>query len=197
MGCSLYTPKVDEIGPAPNAWSPPRWDSAKVIGAEQTLFYFQLPCSWGGLYSSHHWSRFLHYYWCRKDATSPPEIPNTRSNEWFKSWKRMLIELMQVHGWYMLYPSLPGGRSFSTNFFEMGIHSQPEGEAIEYPDKLRINGDHRFTVPLVQQWPTQLNYSQAIPFVNLQHKLVASENDLYAEKATLDMLKREYGTCIV
>ncbi len=88
IGCSFYTPIVNEIGPAPNPWSPPKWNSSSVIGSTNQVFYFQLPCSWGAMYSSKYWAEFLEYYWCRKYLDELPELPDTRSNEWFKSWKR-------------------------------------------------------------------------------------------------------------
>lgn len=90
MGCSFYTPRVDEIGPAPNAWSPPPWSASSVIG-QSHLFYFQLPCSWGAIYHAKHWTKFLRYFHARHVLESAPEIPASRSNEWFSSWKRYAI----------------------------------------------------------------------------------------------------------
>lgn len=88
MGVSLYTPRIDEIGPAPNAWSPPPWNPMTVVGRHAPTFFFQLPCSWGAVYKASYWQEFLGYFSLRQGHPRFPETPNSRSNEWFDSWKR-------------------------------------------------------------------------------------------------------------
>ncbi|KAI9356986.1 hypothetical protein DFJ73DRAFT_821711, partial [Zopfochytrium polystomum] len=58
IGCSLYTPRVDEINECPDPSSPPLWRPSTVVGPSRRLFLFQLPCSWGGLYAGGPWRRF-------------------------------------------------------------------------------------------------------------------------------------------
>lgn len=186
MGCSLYTPRVDEIGPAPNAWSPPTWNPPYAIGPKHRLFFFQLPCSWGAIYHAKYWREFLQYYSIRQQiGQSFPEVPNSRSNEWFQSWKRVLIELMLFRGWYLLYPSFHGQASFSTNYFEKGIHSVAEGKAAPVPNEIRKFGDRRFTVPLIQDFSFRASLPipsvgiiKRIPFVTLYHRRVMSRQAL-------------------
>lgn len=188
IGCSLYTPKVNEIGPAKNPAVPPRWSAAKTV-KDKSLFYFQLPCSWGAVYSSIYWNQFLEYYWNRKNLRVQPEIPDSRTNEWISSWKRMLVELMVTHGWYLLYTNLGRGASFSTNFFEVGIHSQQWGKPFFYPDRLK-NRDWRFTVPLRHTLPADMNsgiyrnFTRSVlddmPWVDLYHKQVSGRSALVA-----------------
>lgn len=195
MGCSLYTPRVNEIGPAPNAWSPPTWHVSKVIYSKYRLFYFQLPCSWGAVYHSKYWRRFLQYFKLRQQIDQTlqltskkfPETPNSRSNEWFSSWKRILIELMLFEGWYLLYPSFPNQISFSTNYFERGIHSVPEGRKPEIPDELK-RGDRRFTVPLWSDFGFRpslpipcLGLVKNIPYVNLYHRRALNRQELFLD----------------
>lgn len=186
IGCSLYTPMVNEIGPAIKAWRPPRWHAHKIVGPQFPYFYFQLPCSWGAVYTAKHWLLFLQYYEIRKNAKNPPLIPNSRTNEWNKSWKRMLIELMLLHGWYLLYPNFDHCASFSTNYFEWGIHSQPD-DAVElkYPDSLKKR-DWRFTVPLLHTLPimTASNLDpdglESVPCVDLYHQRVPGTASFFA-----------------
>lgn len=51
----------------------------------------------------------------------------------------------------VLYPNLHNQKSFSTNYYEEGVHSVPSGMEIQIPDKLRVPEliDTRFTVPLL------------------------------------------------
>lgn len=186
MGCSLYTPRVDEIGPAPNAWSPPTWNPPYAIGPRHRLFYFQLPCSWGAIYHAKYWRDFLRYYSIRRQLGDAfPETPHSRSNEWFQSWKRILIELMLFRGWYLLYPSFHSQASFSTNYFEKGIHSVAEGKPAPVPNEIRKFGDRRFTVPLIQDFGFRASLPipsvgviKRIPYVNLYHRRVLSRREL-------------------
>lgn len=148
MGCSLYTPMVDEVGPAPNPWSPPRWAPSREVG-DDACFFFQLPCSWGAVYRSDHWLPSLQYYALRSHMRVAPDPPGSRTVEWFASWKRFLIELMLEQSWYLLYPNSGHDHaSFSTNYFEKGVHSVPEGMVPDYTDSLKLF-DRRFTVPLI------------------------------------------------
>ena len=67
--------------------------------------------------------------------------PNSVTPGWKSSWKKFLIGLMYVKGWFMLYPSYPDQVSFSTNHLEVGEH-------VTHNDT-----DHRaedYTVPLMQ-----------------------------------------------
>lgn len=188
MGCALYTPRVDEIGPAPNAWSPPPWNPTLAIGTRHRLFYFQLPCSWGAIYHAKYWREFLHYYALRRATPDFPLTPQSRSNEWFSSWKRILIELMLFRGWYLMYPSFPAQVSFSTNYFERGIHSVAEGLPAPVPNEIRKQGDRRFTVPLMTDFSFRaslpipsIGFISNIPYVNLYHQKVPHRNALFLD----------------
>lgn len=109
----------------------------------------------------------------------------------------MLIELMLLNGWYLLYPNFKRSASFSTNYFEMGIHSQPEDvKELKYPDNLRKK-DWRFTVPLIHSIPEEVysfvnNSTSVIPYVDLYHAKVAGRDSLYGS----DELKKEISTII-
>jgi hypothetical protein len=87
IGCSLYTPRLDEISHTNDPQHPPLWNFT-----EKTLenwVYYQLPCSWGAVYKDYEWKKFVKYLDYRiHSRKSLPEIPNSRSNQWESSWKR-------------------------------------------------------------------------------------------------------------
>lgn len=91
IGCSLYTPKVDEIT-SPQFWRPVSWNVSDILGIGQPIFFFQLPCSWGALYKGKYWADFLQYY--RETISDNIEIMGSNSNYWFKSWKRCSANLL-------------------------------------------------------------------------------------------------------
>lgn len=83
-----------------------------------------------------------------------------------------MIELMLIKGWYMLYPNNPNSASYSTNYFEQGVHSQPDYPQF-YPDTIKER-DQRFTVPLMQYLSPNLSQNltlREMPFVDLFHQL--------------------------
>ncbi|KAK0467366.1 uncharacterized protein EV420DRAFT_1508285 [Desarmillaria tabescens] len=86
----------------------------------------QIPCSWGAVYFPEHWREFHDYLSVRFselslkiDATIVPEV---RSNQWRKSWKKYFIELVYLRGYVMLYPNFADFVSLSTNHLEVGSH---------------------------------------------------------------------------
>lgn len=102
---------------------------------------------------------------------------------------RILIELMLMKGWYLVYPNFPSSASFSTNYFELGVHSVPEGKEPVFSNQIRLKGDRRFTVPLIKDasWrkrlePISSRMISQIPWVNLQHRRVNSRQDLFVPK---------------
>lgn len=194
MGCSLYTPIVDEVGPAVNPWTPPKWSASRTLNSPSPVFYFQLPCSWGVIYSSLYWKKFLDYYYCKRDSTVM--IPESRTNEWAQSWKRTMLELMALKGWYLLYPNIgPKRTSFSTNFFEVGVHNQPTGVSdFVYPDRIRRK-DYRFTVPLLQRLPRFDVQADAVPWMSLYHKLRPSRAALFTDETTKEAVTKILEEC--
>ncbi|KAJ3281448.1 hypothetical protein HDU76_008927 [Blyttiomyces sp. JEL0837] len=158
IGCSLYTPRVNEISPTDNPQEPVRWVPDYLFGSDEVkggVFLLMLPCSWGGVYSGRWWRGFLEFFEWRvgtEEGGKFAMVPRgARSNYWEKSWKRYLIEYMYNNTLYMVYPSFPNQTSFSTNHYEEGVHSVPEGMEIVVSDRLREVVDERFTVPLLER----------------------------------------------
>jgi hypothetical protein len=73
---------------------------------------------------------------------------------------RFLVEFMYAKGLVLIYPNFYNQTSFSTNYYEEGIHSVPEGMEPKVPDYLRENSDDRFQVPLFQKKDAAFVFSE-------------------------------------
>lgn len=149
VGISLNTPRYNEIIYPPVRWTPP-----EVIGGDETLFLFGLPCSWGALYFPWKWREFLTYYYWR--SSQPPcdilddAIPDSATRLWRRSWKKFLIEHMYMRGEFVLYANLEGQVSLSTHWREPGEHTDmnPQEPLVDELGTLVLD---YFTVPLLDR----------------------------------------------
>ncbi|KAJ3210296.1 Nucleotide-binding protein 2, partial [Clydaea vesicula] len=170
-GCSLYTPRINEITPS-DPQKPENFtiDELKLKttiihnkNKKVNIYKFQLPCSWGAIYEPTHWIKFKVYYNKRKllyldklkndkdlDLNNESEnvmrrefplVPNSRSNYWSQSWKKFMIEYMVAKNIKMIYPNFNNQTSFSTNHYEEGIHTVKEGDEEIVTDSLRQERD--------------------------------------------------------
>jgi len=142
-GISLYTPRIMEYHPHKKKHD---FERLKNFGGIAGLppFRHQQPCSWGALYFPHVWQEFRLYLSHRLRNGYPRghfSIPGSRSNGWRSSWKKYMMELFWMQGYYLLYPNLPDQRSFSTNHLEAGEHISIAS---------RKHDPRNFVVPLVQ-----------------------------------------------
>ncbi|KAF5388729.1 hypothetical protein D9757_004850 [Collybiopsis confluens] len=126
FGISLYQPKnleLDITGRRPFNVS----HILHTVGAPLSSPYLsQTPCSWGAVYFPEQWREF-HDYLTMRFSESAFElaqvvVPNVRSNQWTRSWKKYFIELVYLRGYVMLYPNFPEYVSLSTNHLEVGSH---------------------------------------------------------------------------
>ncbi|KAF9436045.1 hypothetical protein BGZ76_004956 [Entomortierella beljakovae] len=99
----------------------------------RTPFLLQLPCSWGAVYFPEHWREFHEYVADRlldiewnKTSLQSVQIPNSRTNRWSNSWKKLFIEMIYMRGYVMLYPNYFNFTSFSTNHLEWGTHTKQQ-----------------------------------------------------------------------
>jgi hypothetical protein len=173
LGCSLYTPRLDEITLGiKDLQNPPLWNFRNLT--EKEYVYYQLPCSWGAVYEEGKWLQFLKYLKFRSSNTTDLQLP-LRSNNWAQSWKRFLIEYMYAKGYFLLYPNYENQSSFSTNYYEQGVHSVPEGFKVIVPDSLRQVPDPRFQVPLVNDVNLLQNFpikQDQIPWISVHNRIV-------------------------
>lgn len=91
IGCSLYKPIVNELSyESKNEWNPIRFN-ANIFVRDQRYPYltFQLPSSWGSVYSGLPWAKLQTYFRLRQLSKHLHSVvPNSRSNDWDKSWKK-------------------------------------------------------------------------------------------------------------
>ena len=130
-----------------------------AVGERKPAVLFGQPCSWGALYFSDGWRRFLRHAAALR-AMPPSELPLVRCPPWratskegchgvvvnrwgLSSWKRLLVLHMLAEGLYMVYPNFPRRTSFSTNHVEPGVHLEHSNPRVLYAQRQR----HR--VPLV------------------------------------------------
>jgi hypothetical protein len=100
--------------------------SESGISDPSTPYLSPVPCSWGAVYFPEHWREFHAYLSLRLSEYSMKideiVVPNVRSNNWAKSWKKYFIELVYLRGYVMLYPNYRDFVSLSTNHIEVGSH---------------------------------------------------------------------------
>jgi hypothetical protein len=145
FGISLYQQKNVEL-PAQGrrAFNARSLFSASGISDPSTPYLSPVPCSWGAVYFPEHWREFHAYLSIRLSEYSMKineiVVPNVRSNNWTKSWKKYFIELVYLRGYVMLYPNFRDFVSLSTNHLEVGSHVK-----FRTREKQEL-----FTVPLMQ-----------------------------------------------
>ena len=153
IGCSFYSPKVNELSfDSKYEWDPKKIKLGVYVKSQLKPFLlFQLPSSWGVLYKADHWSEFQRYFLLRSLNPKLSLIRNVRSNNWEKSWKRFIflnsrfmIEFNFLRNKFLLYSCI-GSWSFSTNYFQPGVHTNQELADIDVLKK----HDYRFTVPII------------------------------------------------
>jgi hypothetical protein len=112
---------------------------------------------------------------------------------------------MHGYGLVLLYPSFWNESSFSTNYYEAGVHSVAEGHVINVPDYLREDLDLRFTVPLLHREDSERVWKMLpltpeglvnlhIPVVDLQHRVLHIPGGAEAAISTLKNKGRDFLT---
>ena len=129
LGVSLFRPILDEL-------------SGRDIRIDNNFepFVLQQPCSWGAVYFSRPWRRFRNWYEEHRrdepvlDDPNDPSI-NPSSNTWDSksSWKKYLIKLMYLQGWFMIYPNFPASENLSKNHLMAGEHPLPPKKKFKLP----------------------------------------------------------------
>ncbi|KAF7309664.1 Succinate dehydrogenase [ubiquinone] iron-sulfur subunit, mitochondrial [Mycena indigotica] len=127
FGISLYHQKNTELHPdGRKPFNPRSLFEANHIQNPSTPYLSQVPCSWGAVYFPEHWREFHDYLANRLSehqlGIDKVVVPNVRSNNWSRSWKKYFIELVYLRSYVMLYPNYADFGSFSTNHVEVGSH---------------------------------------------------------------------------
>jgi hypothetical protein len=139
LGVSLSPMRVDEI-----SYPFRRWMTNEKVPAEFPVFLHAVPSSWGAAYFGGPWRDFLEfvdvrsspafydvdeaalnltgYGWHTQRGDPNLWLPNSRSNNWVKSWKRYMVEFAYGRGAYTLYPSMGNSSGLATSTFMQGEH---------------------------------------------------------------------------
>lgn len=129
LGVSLFRPIFDEL-------------SGRDVRLDTNFdpFVLQQPCSWGAVYFARPWRRFRNWYEENRreePVLEDPQDPsiNPSSNTWDakSSWKKYLIKLMYLQGWFMVYPNFPNQESLSKNHLMAGEHPLPPKKKFKLP----------------------------------------------------------------
>lgn len=109
-GIALYAPHLNESGQFPFC---PLEDGADV-------FFMQLACSWGQLWTTSQWAEFASWYVENAESSleNDPVLPCVVRRWPAASWKKYFIKYMIEKDKYFVYPR----KSLSTNFGDMGAH---------------------------------------------------------------------------
>jgi hypothetical protein len=180
VGIALNTPRYDEISMEHSIWTP-----NLVIGADEKLFLFQQPCSWGALYFPWKWREFLKYYGKRRLNQYPlpaaeyrKVIPESCVFQWVRSWKKYYMEMMVLEGYLMLYPSAANQASLSVHHREEGEHTGLKKDHLnEIVDYFVVPlADKETSTALIEKIKTvDVN---KLPIISFHHFTVESIKDL-------------------
>ncbi|KAK7030635.1 hypothetical protein R3P38DRAFT_3394049 [Favolaschia claudopus] len=179
FGVSLYQQKNIELHPEGRRAFDPRRIFAENGIVPSTPYLSQIPCSWGAVYFPEHWREFHSYLADRLSETTMEidqiVVPNVRSNNWTKSWKKYFIELVYLRGYVMLYPNYEGFISLSTNHLEVGSHvkevSKEKQDVFRLPLMELDSVENLLSIPgaRLPEW-------KALPVLNLTGFLINFEN---------------------
>lgn len=153
FGISLYAPRLIETDPSGRHFFNPSQVVAKARGgsAEEEKIYepymMQFPSYSGAVFFPEHWREFHDYITARLADSNGYEmqdvvVPDLRSNDWSKSWRRYFEELVYLRSYVMLYPNFVGGTSLSTQHLELRKKTMRE----QFADAISI-----YNVPLMDE----------------------------------------------
>ncbi|KAI8062830.1 uncharacterized protein B0P05DRAFT_477135 [Gilbertella persicaria] len=147
FGISLYTPRLLETDPSGRHFFSANYQLKKAnrTGQVGQPYRMQWPGYSGAVYFPEHWREFHDYITARHADLNGFEmqdvvVPGLRSNEWTKSWRRFMEELIYLRGYVMLFPNFPS--SLSTVHIELRKKAMRE----QFQDAVSL-----YNVPLMQQ----------------------------------------------
>jgi glycosyltransferase involved in cell wall biosynthesis len=108
-GIALYRPVFNEVACTP----------FEPIDDGNDVFFMQVPCSWGQLFTRKHWFNFTDYYNSRYDSSHSHSLPEA-VQLWpdDESWKKTYYSYLTNSHLYFVYPR----SGLSTNFGDSGVN---------------------------------------------------------------------------
>lgn len=138
-GIGLYNYRYNEFASCP----------FEPILDKYDIYFLQIPCSWGQLWSSEQWISFRDYLNNPNSANEHLMMPD-KSLEWpiETSWKRSYLRYMISTNKYFVYPRM----SLSTNFGDVGQHYESSvliwQTALLHGEKNYVFGTLENTLPI-------------------------------------------------
>ena len=126
FGISLYNQRFNEV-----------IEDYVNVSNDHQLYLYQMPQSWGALYTPTLWRKFLDFF----QNDTDPLIPDSYTNRWprRKSWKKYLLKFMCQQQAYLLYPNFRDHFSLSTNHLEVGLNNKLSKISDKAPMRLKFN----------------------------------------------------------
>jgi hypothetical protein len=183
FGFSLSPLKMDEI-----SYPFVDWDVSKHSRSNFHLYLHSVPSSWGSVFFADRWIEFLKFYnkrmepqfYKNSDESLPRHsvqlgdpalhIPNSRTNVWPGSWKRVLVEYCYGRVMYTMYTHIPGRVGFATPLQLTGAHSvvvkvapdsadrSPTREMLKNHRVVRVLNDRKVLDNLLHREPVTVNH---------------------------------------
>jgi hypothetical protein len=154
FGISLYAPRMLETDPSGRKLFNPK----RELGKDDQPYVMQWPSYAGAVYFPEHWREFHDYITGRHADVNGFEmqdviVPDLRSNEWAKSWRRYFEELVYLRSYVMLYPNF-NGKSLSTLHLELRKKAMRE----QFVEAVSL-----YDVPLIQEQDQHLISTLILP----------------------------------
>ncbi|KAK0238755.1 hypothetical protein EDD85DRAFT_905355 [Armillaria nabsnona] len=188
FGVSLYQQKHIELHPDGRRQFDARALFESLKFPVSSPYLSQIPCSWGAVYFPEHWREFHDYLSVRfseislkVDATVVPEV---RSNQWRKSWKKYFIELVYLRGYVMLYPNFADFVSLSTNHLEVGSHVKDRSKEKQDLFLLPLMQGGTDSFALLDLPEKTLPEWRSLPVLNLTGSIASLESVVAVGRAT-------------
>jgi hypothetical protein len=128
------------------------------------VFFMQLPCSWGQLWTKPQWSNFKEWHLQSADKYGSSycarysDLLPANIRLWPESsWKKLMAAYMVARNLFVVYPRI----SLSTNFADDGVHCRDRGTIYQVP-LLRRPMAFRF-VPLAQSGAVYDVHEELLP----------------------------------
>jgi hypothetical protein len=107
-GISLYSYQLNE-----NAMMP-----FEALKDGHDVYFMQVPCSWGQLWSNKQWQHFKKYYSTPQTILETDRLPKNAQNWPETSWKKYFYRYMVYNDLFFVFPQI----SHSINYGDIGTH---------------------------------------------------------------------------
>lgn len=159
FGVSLYAPRVLETDALGRG----------LFKAPSSTYLMQWPTYAGAVYFPEQWREFHDYITARLAdengfGMQEVNVPNLRSSDWVRSWRRYFEELVYLRSYVMVYPS--------TSFSALHVELKKKKLRDQFENAVAL-----YRVPLTQNLETELPPLHQLPVLDIWGK-IATFDDL-------------------